>query len=313
MSQPTPHVTILLCTRNGARYLPAQLDSYLAQDHAHWSLWISDDGSQDATREVLAGFAARHGDRHPVRILPGPQRGAAANFLALLCHPDLPPGAVTLSDQDDVWRPDRISRALAGLDNAAGDKPDAVTLYGAQSLHVDRDLRVIGRSHLPPHPPAFTNALVQNVVSGHTASLSAAALALVRAAGPVAVLHHDWWLYQLISGAGGRVVLDAAATVLYRQHAANAMGAHRGLRAMAARAGMVLGRTWGGWIGRNLAALADCGALLTPENRAIVARLRNSPARGGPARLALLRDLGLHRQSRGGDAALALAALLGRV
>lgn len=303
-----PHVTILLCTRNGAAHLPAQLQSYCAQDHADWSLWVSDDGSDDATLGILADFAATHAGRHPLRLLAGPGRGAAANYLSLLTHPDLPAGAVTLSDQDDVWRPDRLTRALTAVRD-----PGAVTLYGAQSLHTRADLAVIGGSRPPRRPPGFRNAVVQNVVSGHTATLSAAATALVRAAGPVTVPHHDWWLYQLVSGAGGQVVIDREATVLYRQHGGNAMGAHRDARAVAARMRMVLGRTWSGWIAQNLTALAGCAALLTPENRAVVTALRTSPARGGPARLALLRDLGLHRQSAAGDAALWLAALLGRV
>jgi hypothetical protein len=307
MPQPLPHVTIVLCTRNGGAHLAQQLQSYLAQDHRDWSLWVSDDGSDDETPALIAAFAAAQRGLHPVRVVQGPRRGAAANFLALLCHPDLPPGPVALSDQDDVWQPDRLSRALAAVAD-----PDLLTLYGAQSLYVRPDLGVTARSRLPPRPAAFTNALTQNVVSGHTAALSAAALALVRAAGPVAVPYHDWWLYQLVSGAGGRVVLDDQATVLYRQHSTNAMGAHHGLGARLGRAQQVLARTYGGWIAANLGALAASGALLTDENRAIVDRLRAGPA-SGRARVALLRDLRLHRQGRLGNLALGLAALLGRV
>lgn len=307
MPQPLPHVTIVLCTRNGAPHLAQQLQSYLAQDHRDWSLWASDDGSDDETPALIAAFAEAQRGLHPVRVVQGPGRGAAANFLSLLGHPDLPPGPVALSDQDDVWQPDRLSRALAAVAD-----PDLVTLYGAQSLYVRPDLVVTGRSRLPPRPAAFTNALTQNVVSGHTAALSAAALALVRAAGPVAVPYHDWWLYQLVSGAGGRVVLDEAATVLYRQHRANAMGAHQGLGARLGRFRQVLDGTYGAWIAANLAELAASWALLTDANRAIVDRLRAGPA-SGRARLALLRELDLHRQSQLGDLTLRLAALLGRV
>ena len=97
-----PPVRILLATWNGARYLQAQLDSYLAQDHDNWALWVSDDLSTDGTWEILQAFAARHPEREIV-LKRGPGRGSAANFLSLLCDPELPVGPVALSDQDDVW------------------------------------------------------------------------------------------------------------------------------------------------------------------------------------------------------------------
>ena len=50
---PLPHITVLMGTRNDAAYLRQQLASLKAQDHPHWSLWISDDGSTDDPRDVF--------------------------------------------------------------------------------------------------------------------------------------------------------------------------------------------------------------------------------------------------------------------
>ena len=126
MSAPSsPPVRILLATWNGAAHLSEQLDSYLAQDHGNWALWVSDDGSDDGTWEILEDFRAAHPDRE-IRLLRGPGQGAAANFLSLLTHPELPPGPVALSDQDDVWKPCRLSRGLAAVHVDAGP-----ALYGA--------------------------------------------------------------------------------------------------------------------------------------------------------------------------------------
>jgi cellulose synthase/poly-beta-1,6-N-acetylglucosamine synthase-like glycosyltransferase len=83
----TAPITLLMATRNGAAYLPEQLASLAAQTECNWRLWVSDDGSTDATGLILAEFA-RH---HPVRVLGGPQQGAAQNFLTLLCHRTCPP------------------------------------------------------------------------------------------------------------------------------------------------------------------------------------------------------------------------------
>jgi len=307
LSQPT-RVTIVLATRNGATHLREQLDSYLAQTHEAWDLWVSDDGSSDGTLEILHTFQAAEQHRREVRIVAGPQRGHAANFLSLLCHPELPAGPVALSDQDDVWLPGKLHLALSALKEAG-----PVALWGAQSYHTDVALRITGRSRPPRRAPCFRNALTQNVVSGHSATLSAGALALVRRAGAPAIPHHDWWLYQLVSGAGGTVVIDPAPLIYYRQHRANAVGAHRGLAPKLRRARMVLGRTYARWLEANLAALDRASGLLTPENRALIAELRAARPHPGPGRPLTFHRLGLHRQTQLTTASLYLAAALGRV
>jgi glycosyltransferase involved in cell wall biosynthesis len=306
-----PRITILLCTYNGAAHLDAQLQSYLAQDYSEWDLWVSDDGSTDETNSILERFRLRHGasQGRDIRLLKGPGCGVAANFMSLLCNSDLPLGPVALSDQDDIWMPHKLSRAMDGLRTSV-----AIALYGGQSLHTDTNLRVIGRSSPPRLPPSFRNALVQNVVSGHSAVLSAGALDLVRRAGPPeAIPYQDWWLYMLVSGAGGDVVIDGTPVLFYRQHSSNVMGAHQGARATLARMAKVMRRDYGCWITANLAALSRVDALLTVENRHILAALQANRRSIGPMRALTYARAGLHRQSRISSGFLYLAAMLGRV
>lgn len=301
-------ITILLCTFNGAAHLEAQLQSYLTQTHSAWDLWVSDDGSIDGTKVMLREFQRDYGLGRDIRIVDGPQRGSAKNFLSLLCHPDLPPGMIALSDQDDVWMPQKLSRAVAAL-----RRTGPVALYGAQSLHCDRGLRLMGQS-TPMQQPSFGNALVQNIVSGHSAALSADAVALVRRAGvPTAVPYHDWWLYQLIIGAGGDVVIDTEPVLFYRQHSANVLGAHRGLRARISRIRMVMGRDYGDWFAANLAALACIKTLLAAENRAALATLIDHPRKIGWARTRTFAHCGVRRHSRLATLFLYFAVALGRV
>lgn len=305
-------VTIALCTYNGARHLEAQLASYLAQSHTQWDLWVSDDGSHDATPALLDAFARTHGEGRDIRIIKGPRAGVAANFLSLLCHPDFPVQPCALSDQDDVWLPEKLALGMAAIK----DKKPA--LYGAQSIHTDATLTPVGHSLGGGDAgfrgrPSFGNALVQNIVSGHSALLNTAALALVRAAGvPQNIPYHDWWLYQLISGAGGRVTVSSDAVLLYRQHGANAMGSHQGLRANLTRVAQVFGSTYGGWIAASTAALQAVQTVLSPDARATLAALRAAPPRAGSARLRILHRHGIARQGRISTAVLYLAVLLGR-
>lgn len=304
-----PRITILLATYNGAAHLEAQLASYLAQTHEVWDLWVSDDGSTDGTLQLLEDFRRAEGDRREIRIVEGPRRGPAANFLSLLAHPELPPGPVALSDQDDVWLPGKLRLALDALRHVG-----PVAIYGAQSHHTDARLRRIGRSRVPRKPPSFRNALTQNLVSGHSTVLSAGARDLARRAGVTGgVPYHDWWLYQLVSGAGGDVVIDRARVLYYRQHGDNAMGAHRGLRPRLVRARQILGRTYADWVAANMAALDRVSGLLTPENRALLEDLADVPPHPGLGRPLAFRRLGLYRQTRLTTASLYLAAALGRV
>lgn len=307
---PAARITILLCTRNAGRYLADQLASFLDQDHSAWDLWVSDDGSQDDSVARIDRFARDHADRHHVRRIAGPRNGLAANYLSALCHPDFPPGPVALSDQDDVWQADKLTRALDHLGPCTGP-----ALYGAQYTYTDAALRPMGTSTAPPLPPGFGNALVQNIVSGHTATLNAAGLALVRRAGvPHGITYHDWWLYQLISGAGGQVVIDDRAVLLYRQHGANAMGGHHGMRAGWTRLRQVLNGTYGAWMHAHRTALRAQADLLGPDARTTLDMLEAATApRRGRARMRLLKDAGLHRAGRAGQAALMSAAFLGRV
>jgi glycosyltransferase involved in cell wall biosynthesis len=318
------HVRILMATWNGARHLQAQLDSFLAQSHAGWSLIAGDDGSTDATPALLAAFRAAHPGRQ-VDILPPaprpdgqPAAGAAANFLRLLAHAGtLPPALTAFADQDDVWLPHKLARALAVLGPDAGPgAPPAV--YASRTVHADADLRPQGPSTLHPRPPAFANALVQNVLGGNTIVMNPAATAHLAATCPAAlaarVPFHDWWVYLVAAGAGARIVNDPEPGLLYRQHGSNVLGAHAGVAGALDRLGQVGAGRWRGWIDRNLAALAEVADHLSPDNRRLLAEfaaLRR--ARGPHARLAALHRLGIHRQTSAGDALIRALALAGRL
>jgi glycosyltransferase involved in cell wall biosynthesis len=310
MPQDTRHVIILLCTRNGENFLAAQLDSYLGQSHRNWSLWVSDDGSDDGTPALLEAFRARHGADHDIRILQGPETGRAAdNFLSLLTHPDLPPGIVALSDQDDIWLAGKLARALKHLPQEAAQP----MIYSAQSFYINARGVRRGGSRPPAAAPEFGTAMMQNVMAGHSMVLNPAAVALARQAGHVDIPYHDWWLSLLVAAAGGTNVLDRKRCILYRQHKHNVMGAPGGIIARLYRIGQVVSRSYGCWIAANARALEGVTPLLTSESRNRVQRFLSAPARYGLRRITLLRDLGLHRQSRPQTWIVYLAAALGRV
>jgi len=306
-----PEVTILMGLYNGARFLRAQLDSLAAQEGARWRLLAADDGSTDATRAILAGFAADHPQRR-IGLIEGPGRGPAPNFLRLIRSADPDSAFAALSDQDDVWLPGKLARATAALAAVPGDLP---AIHCGRTILCDARLRPVGMSPLFRLPPSFRNALVQNVAGGNTMVLNRAALRLAQAAAAEAgeVVMHDWWLYQIVSGAGGLVLYDAEPMVLYRQHGNNVIGANASAAARLRRARLVAGGLLRKWNETNIAALTASAHRLTPENRALLAAFAAAKRAPLRARLEGLARLGLYRQTRGGRLGYWAAAAAGLI
>lgn len=285
--KPRPHITVLMGTRNGAPYLRQQLASLAAQDHPHWSLWISDDGSTDTTLSQIRSFA--QDQPNPVILLRGPQSGMCANYLQLLCHPDLPPGPVAFADQDDVWLPHHLSRGLHALtqtDISGG------AIYCAH--------RMLLQDGQPPQPmrwrgqgtASFDSALVECLTPGSGLMLSAPAVALARRVGLVDVPFWDWWIAVLLCGAGAEVLHDARPGLLYRAHAGNHLGPRVGLRAALWRLNRLRDGTYRTWVCQNLAMLEPHMTHLTQTNRD---RLRHLLSLAPGPRL---RHLSAHRHWR---------------
>lgn len=297
MTSP-PRVTILLSTYNGARFLRAQLDSLVAQDHADWTLLWRDDGSADDTVAILDAFAASRPTGQCRRLVePEGRVQPTESFMALLreATPTLRPAdLIAFADQDDVWLPHKLSRAVAAL--GACD-PAVPGLYSARQVLVDAGLRELALSAPIHPPPGFPASLTQNLATGCTVALNRAACLLVAGSIPSPASLHDWWCYLVVTASGGRFVIDDVPVVLYRQHGGNAVGAppSRRLRAIAA-----LRRGPGMFMNvlrQNVAALTAQPHLLTETARNDLARIAAALDDGTMPRLRALLLPGLRRQT----------------
>ena len=308
-------VTVLMGVYNGADYLLEMLDSLAGQDHRNWTLVASDDGSTDQSVKILTDFAASL-PKEKVQLYTGPSSGFAANYLSMLARLELGRTQwVAFADQDDVWLPGRLSQGLHALDGM-----DAPALAAGPVWAVDADLahpRMIGGW---PRQGEFRNALVQNIVQGNamTANPAAARILILgarRILGACKIpVTHDWWAYQIITGAGGHVRKVETPTVLYRQHGHNMIGANDTASAMLRRLRMDLAGTRRDWSELNSAALSTCRPFLTPMARKALDHFDDMRQATDPlCKLAHLRRLRLFRQRRAGTVALWLSAFVGRL
>lgn len=312
MASSQPHVTVLLALYDGCEHLEEQLRSYLDQSLRPARVLASDDRPHDGTGAVFQNFGTQVTAPLCWDLIEGPQQGLTRNFLHLLAT--VGPAEtdyVALSDQDDIWLPEKLQSAVHQI-AAQGDRP---VLLGTRSWEWSPSTgqKVLSR-HIPP-PLNFAHALVQNYAGGNTMVLNRSALKLVQAAlpGMPQPALHDWWLYQLISGAGGVVLLDPEPRLLYRQHSDNQVGANATLHSKLRRFGHMLTGTYRKWMDQNISALQSHANLLTPDNKALLDRLAQERSASLCTRLNMLADTGLHRKGRSNQAALWIAAALRRM
>ena len=305
-----PDVAVLLAAYKAHQFLPQQLRSIQAQTHQRLHVWVSQDCDSSEVTNLLAQEMTLPWGKAHISVLKGPQRGFVQNFLSLVCNPAIQADYLAFSDQDDEWEADKLERAIAQLQKVPDSMP---AVYCSRTCLIDEKGAEIGFSPLFSRKPSFTNALVQSIAGGNTMVLNKAARKLLLGVGAVDVVSHDWWVYMLVTGAGGRILYDDYPSIRYRQHGANIVGSNLGWRARLHRLVRLLGGGFSRWSELNLRALRQAAAMFTPENQKLLrefARMRKK--RFFPRLLSAYR-LGLYRQTRLGNVGLWLAIILKKI
>jgi glycosyltransferase involved in cell wall biosynthesis len=302
--------SILLCSYHGAAHLAEQLDSINEQTNADWTLRVSDDGSTDDTLSILEHYRSAWG-RDRLTVARGPSAGFAANFRSLTCRADIDAGFFAWADQDDIWQPEKLQRALAWLRSLPADVP---ALYGTRTLLTDAADRPIGISPLFTRPPSFANALVQCIAGCNTMVFNRAARELfVEASSQGDALPPDWLMYLLVSGCGGRVHYDPWPSVRYRQHGQNLSGSNLTVRGRWQRARQLMGGEFRGWVDANLDRLARFRHRMPAHQQSVLDEFVRARQRRLPGRLIGFWRSGIHRQTVLGNIGLIVAALFNKL
>ena len=227
MEQDGHRISVAMGTHNGAAYLAEQLESILQQSLQPVEIVLSDDASTDDTVEIARRVI---GSRIPLTVLRNATAlGVTANFeqATLACTGEL----IALSDQDDVWAPERLAAAAAEF----AAHPDLLLLHGDARLVDPRGvpigqtlfeaLEVTTRERELVHTGrAFETLLRRNLATGATTVFRRTLLASA-APFPRGWVHDEW--LAVIAAAIGDVDLLDTALVDYRQHGANQIGASR--------------------------------------------------------------------------------------
>jgi len=213
-----------MCSYNMAAYVGEQLESIARQTRKPDEIVVCDDGSADATVDIVQAFAATA--TFPVRIVRNETRlGCNKNFeqAISLCSGDL----IFLCDHDDVWRPDKIALIAALLDDDAagaafGDAdvvgpdltPLGFTLWDTCDFNPDRRRRFESGAQFPE---LMRNNVMQGAAAAFRASHRAAIMPIP------SEWQHDYWIALVVS-ATSRIRFTERRVLDYRQHGLNLIG-----------------------------------------------------------------------------------------
>ena len=109
-----PKISVVMCTYNGGKYLKEQLDSILEQSYPVDEIIIQDDCSTDDTVDILRGYEKKYDNIHV--YVNEKNLGFTENFWSVLGR--AVNEYIAISDQDDIWLPDKIERQM----NKIGDR-----------------------------------------------------------------------------------------------------------------------------------------------------------------------------------------------
>ena len=220
-------ISVAMCTYNGADFLPAQLESILAQSRKPDQIVICDDGSTDETRAVLQKFEKQSPDLILLRFNKK-NLGSIKNFEQAigLCNGEV----IALSDQDDVWRPDKLQ-----LVEQAFKKQSTALVFSDAEL-VDENLKPLNRRMWNEIGfNAHKKKLLRNgrtldvLVTGWTVTGATMAFRsrFVNICLPVPnsiAMIHDGWIALAIASVASVVAIEEP-LIQYRQHARQQIGA----------------------------------------------------------------------------------------
>ena len=303
-------VAILMCTKNGERFIAEQLDSLVAQTHQNWILYVSDDGSSDDTLRILRAYQAKL-PTGKIIIREGPKQGFCINFLSMACDSSIRASYYAFCDQDDVWLASKLAVAIQNI--SENQEGDIAYVYCGRTSYVNESLKKIGCSPLFAFPRTFRNALIQSIAGGNTMVFNQSAKNALEKVGVVRHPSHDWWVYQLVTGIGGMVFYDPTPQVHYRQHKNAVVGANNSLLARAERITMVFKGEFRRWSDQNIAILSEAKPWLTHGSKETLDLFKKMRSAGLKDRFRLLEVAGLYRQTWRGTVSLLLAAILKKI
>lgn len=201
-------ISVCLAAFNGSKYINEQLDSILVQLGSDDEIIISDDGSTDDTFSIIESY----NDSRLKLFHNKMRKGIVGNFENALNHST--GDYIFLSDQDDVWLPNKIQICIQSLQNN--------DLVVSNCKVVDENLNVIIQSYFETanSGPGFFKNFYRSSYLGCCLSFNKVLLEKVLPIPSSLALFHDWWI-GFLADSCYKVCFIEEPCMLYRRHESN--------------------------------------------------------------------------------------------
>ena len=217
-----------MCTFNGGRFLPAQLQSIADQSRPPDEMVICDDSSSDGSDSIIAEFARRV--TFPVHVMRNHRTlGSTRNFEQAIsfCRESI----IALADQDDVWHVNKLKRIEEALQGqrqpvAAFSDADVIDENSRKSRHRLWQSFFFGRREQKrfEHGEALKILTRHPVVTGATMAFRREFVPLLL---PIPANHvRDAWISFLLAACGDFAIIPEP-LMQYRRHSRQQIGPGR--------------------------------------------------------------------------------------
>ncbi len=203
-------ISVCMATYNGEKYIKEQIDSILSQLSLGDELIISDDMSTDSTRNIIKSFE----DERVHLYLHRKNHGFVKNFENALRHAK--GDVIFLSDQDDIWFPNKVKRTLEELERVDFTVSDCRT--------VDKNGQVISDSRIRDFniKTGFWRLMIKTRYLGCCMAFKRSILrAVLPFPNNSLYLEHDLWIAAVAECYFKTSLIDEP-LIIYRRHGDNA-------------------------------------------------------------------------------------------
>ena len=301
-------VKVILCTFNDFRYLREQLDSIINQKNVLTSIEIYDDSDHENKKELKTIVESYKENR--IYIKKGNYSGYADNFFISIRETAADYDYYAFSDQDDIWHLEKLTNAINKL-SSINSEPG---LYCSKTIIVNSENKKIGYSPTFIKEKSFKNALVQSIAGGNTMVMNKELKLFIEKLTfkKGLIISHDWSIYQIVTGAGFKLIYDKEPQVRYRQHEDNIIGSNNGILEKFKRFLFMLRGDFKDWNNRNFKFLSMNYNFLTEENKKIITNIEKKIKRNNIKNIFVVYKMGLYRQTLLGNLGMYIAVLIGK-
>lgn len=212
LKQQKRTVTVLMSTYNGEQFLREQVESVLYQENVDSRILVRDDGSTDNTLALLFELAEIYPGK--LEVIRGRNLGPTGSFLELSRKAEGRSHWYAFCDQDDVWLPEKLSRALDKLAKY-GDSKNSI--YASATTICDANLNIISNNTFPKLKFDLGAELSRHRLPGHVLVFDQSLLHELNSFNTNFNFPHDYLLCVVACACGSKFVFDSKSEVLHRR------------------------------------------------------------------------------------------------